>query len=171
MSGPTANPQPRSGSGAILEFLRLEAAIARLFVVLESALLALVSAVVIYVVAQRFLVGATPPWADELPRLILIWMTLLAAALGLRNDTHLRPGMPPIFGAAAQRWVHLLNEVVIMLVLGAVGVAGWTLSATVGEQLTPALQAPIALFYGAIPVTFAFAIWFVLARIVRTLSP
>lgn len=136
---------------------------------LTALLLAVMSAVVIYVVIARFLFDATPAWSEELPRLCLVWMAYLAGAVAVGENTHLRPGMPLPFaaGGLAARLVELANNLAILAFMAVVGWAGIGLSQMTLTQLTPALRVPAAFFYFALPATYLLGIVFMVHKIIR----
>lgn len=136
---------------------------------LTAVLLAVMSAVVIYVVIARFLFDSTPAWSEELPRLCLVWMAYLAGAVAIGENTHLRPGMPLPFaaGGLGARLVELANNLAILAFLAVVGWAGIALSRMTLDQLTPALRVPAAFFYLALPATYLLGIVFMLHKIIR----
>ena len=44
----------------------------------------------------RFVVGSPPHWAEELPRLVLVWATLVGAVVCSHRRTHLNAGIAPL---------------------------------------------------------------------------
>ena len=49
--------------------------------------------VVSYAVFGRFILNDTPAWSDEIARVLMVWMSLLSAAMAVRDDTHVRIAM------------------------------------------------------------------------------
>ena len=46
--------------------------------------------VITYAVFGRFVLNKTPSWADEIARVLMVWMSLMAASLAVKDDTHVR---------------------------------------------------------------------------------
>lgn len=46
--------------------------------------------IITYAVFGRFVLNKTPSWADEISRVLMVWMSLMAAALAVKDDTHVR---------------------------------------------------------------------------------
>ena len=46
--------------------------------------------VVSYAVFGRVVLNSTPAWSDEIARVLMVWMSLLAASLAVKDDTHVR---------------------------------------------------------------------------------
>ena len=78
------------------EFTRLERLIEQTTLAIGSVGVALFSATVIYTVAMRFLLHRTPPWAEEVPRLLLIWATFLGVVVSTVRRSHLSAGLLPL---------------------------------------------------------------------------
>jgi len=109
---------------------------------------------------QRFVVGATPRWAEELPRLTLVWATFVGTVACSHERAHLVAGMLPwlVRSRRAQRVIERCNHGVIIVVLAVLGYAGWQLAGlTMGQTLT-ALDVPVGLVYLAVPVACAASV-------------
>ena len=51
------------------------------------------AAMVVYVVISRYLFSSTPRWAEELPRMALVWLTFVGAISGFVHGSHFRAGL------------------------------------------------------------------------------
>ena len=84
-----------------------------------SALLMLAMTVVIlYTVVARYFFNASPIWAEEVPRVIFLWVTYLAVAVGVRRGQSLRitfllEKMPPLARLVTEVFMHL--AILVML--------------------------------------------------------
>jgi len=124
---------------------------------LAAILTAVLAALITYVVVQRFVAGATPRWAEELPRLALVWATFVGAVACSHERAHLVAGMLPwlTHSSRAQRVIERVNHGVIIMALAVLGYAGWQLAClTMGQTLT-ALELPVGLVYLAVPAACA----------------
>ena len=41
-------------------------------------------------VVGRYVFSKTPPWAEEVSRILMIWMAMLTASMAVKDDTHVR---------------------------------------------------------------------------------
>jgi TRAP-type transport system small permease protein len=77
-----------------------------------SALLMIgMTAVILYTVVARYFFNASPIWAEELPRIIFLWVTYLAVALAVRQGQSLRitfllEKMPPLARLLVELFMH-----------------------------------------------------------------
>lgn len=125
-----------------------------------GALLCAITLIVFYtVIAARFLGGA-PPWANEVPLIMVIWFGLLGAGLGVRDKAHLAVefvvrGM----GAAAREFIFRLSYALVLAFAGAMTVAGFRLVffTLANQQTYPATKLPVGYAaYLAIPLAGIF---------------
>ena len=132
----------------------------RAFLILNGAAiiaaLVLMSVVVGWNVSLRYLTNASLPWADEVARYTMIWLTFLGAGLALRQGAHvaisnLQESLP---GGAqlALRWVILIG---LMGFFAFMIWVGWDYMARSQFQRSAALRLPMKWVYAAMPAGFA----------------
>jgi TRAP-type transport system small permease protein len=84
-----------------------------------SALLMLgMTGVILYTVVARYFFNASPIWAEEVPRVIFLWVTYLAVAVAVRRGQSLRitfllEKMPPLARLLVEMFMHL--AILVML--------------------------------------------------------
>ena len=54
---------------------------------------AVLAVMVFYVVVSRYAVAKTPRWSEELPRLILVWVTFFGVVSAFIRGSHFRAGL------------------------------------------------------------------------------
>lgn len=121
---------------------------------LGAALVAGFATMVVYVVISRYLFSATPRWAEELPRLALVWLTFVGAISGFVRGTHFRAGLldlialphPVRRALAGLAW--LASAVFLIVLIW----TGWRLTGITWSHDTTALSLPVGLFYLSLPV-------------------
>ncbi len=135
----------------------------RLFVALNGWALILclgaMTAVVFANVSLRYLTNESIPWADEVARYLMIWMTFLGAGLVLRHGGHvaitnLQEGLP----GPAQRGLRIL---IVLLLLGFFAFMMWVgreYMLRMQFQKTPATRISFIWIYAAMPVGFGLLI-------------
>ena len=130
------------------------AALSRVFVGLACALLAILVSVVVF---QRFITHDTPRWAEELPRLVLVWSAFIGGVVCSRDRSHLIAGLLPFIVKSPRVFaiVDRVNSVLIIVGLAALGWGGWYLAQLTMGQLLPATNVSAGVVYLALPVACA----------------
>jgi TRAP-type C4-dicarboxylate transport system permease small subunit len=113
-----------------------------------------------YVVFARFVLNTTPHWAEELPRLVLVWSAFVGGVVCSVERTHLMTGLLPFFVRSPRvlAAVERLNHALIVAGLAALGWAGWQLAQLTMDQTLPALAVSAGVVYLALPVACALTI-------------
>ena len=121
---------------------------------LAASGVAALSALVIWTVFMRWVMGQPPHWAEELPQLVLVWTTLLAAVSCTRNRTHLSAGLLPLLvrSMRIQRITGRITDAMILIMLLLLAKAGMDLTAITMRQTTTALQIPAGIVYLSVPL-------------------
>lgn len=125
---------------------------------------------VTYTVAGRYIMGVTPHWAEELPRLLLVWCVFLAAAASVYRNTHLRADLLGILPLSprTRRVIESIGEVLMLAFFLVMMVAGWGLAMKTMGMSTTALELPAGLGYLPLPIGFGLsALLLVIARLGR----
>jgi TRAP-type C4-dicarboxylate transport system permease small subunit len=121
------------------------------FAAIGSAVLAIL---VSYVVFQRMALHDTPYWAEELPRLVLVWTAFVGGVACTHRQTHLSAGLLAalVHSPRARTAIRQVGGVVMIIGLLILGYAGWQLAQMTMGQLLPALGVPAGWVYMALPV-------------------
>jgi TRAP-type C4-dicarboxylate transport system permease small subunit len=154
--------------------LAVKTALVRL---LEGIVIAVMAALVLDVlwgVCSRFVLRSPSRWTEEVATALLIWVSLLGAAVAFGRNEHL--GIDYVvkkFEPAAQRLIALIIQGLVAVFAGAVLIFGGyvLVSETLrAGQLAPASGIPQGYVYLAVPVSGAFILWFCLERVVELIS-
>jgi TRAP-type transport system small permease protein len=118
-----------------------------------TALMAVVTALVIAEVALRNLFGMSLIITDELSRSLMVWTALLAAALLVHEDGHVRitlltDALPPAPATA----LYVVAQLVVLCFLALLIVSSLALMPSLSEQNTVTLGVSIVWFYAALPI-------------------
>ena len=124
---------------------------------IAAVMLGIMAAVVIYTVFQRYLLGRTPYWSEELPRLLLIWMAFLGAVAAAVHGGHLSAGLLPLLVRGERvLWVFAVLRLAMTALFSIVMIkASFDLALLTSGQLTAALQISASWAYAACAVGFA----------------
>jgi len=139
-----------------------------------SAAVALLVLDVTWGVFTRFLMDGQATWTEELARYLLIWVSLLGAAVAFRTKSHL--GIDLFVNALAkepQKWMNVLAQVVVLFFAVSIFLfGGYSLvhETFAMEQMTPALGLKMGYVYLAVPVSGVFMVIFTLENVLDILS-
>ncbi len=125
-----------------------------------AALVASFAAMVVYVVISRYLFSSTPRWAEELPRLALVWLTFVGAISGFVRGTHFRAGLLDLISLppTLRRALAVLAWLASFAFLAVFIWTGWQLTRMTWSHETTALSLPVGLFYLSLPVCCGMAL-------------
>lgn len=135
---------------------RLDRAAERLDRWVDGVCLAVLAAMTIIACLEvflRYVLRQSLPWAEEMPKYLMIWLTFLGASLVTRRDSHVGfttvlEKLPP----RARRWFVLVGRLLVLLFLYYVVRWGVVLALTMGfVSVTSALQIPFFYVFLAVP--------------------
>jgi TRAP-type C4-dicarboxylate transport system permease small subunit len=151
-------------------------AAARGLEILTTILFAALVLVVLWGVISRYIPGIIPSdWTEELGIYLLVWVSLLGAAVTYRERGHLGVDyFVSLFDPAAQRWTATAAELCVLVFAGFVLCYGGyrLVSDTLAAgQLTPVLQWKVGYFYAAVPLSGLFFVGFALEHLLERPEP
>ncbi|MGJ8571900.1 MAG: TRAP transporter small permease [Hoeflea sp.] len=118
------------------------------------------SAIIVYVVFARYVLSYTPRWSEEVPRLLLVWVTFIGAISGYVRRSHLSAGITDLLVAPGT----LRNAIGLVAMIATAGflivvlITGWNLTRATWSHETTVLSLPVGLVYLALPVTAYFSL-------------
>ncbi len=146
--------------------------VVRTLEVFTLSLFAALVLVVLWGVISRYMPGIRPSdWTEEIAIYLLMWISLLGAAITYRNYGHL--GVDYFVGKldpSAQKCVAVIVELATLsfalfaLVYGGGRLVSETLSTS---QLTPFLQLKVGYLYSAVPICGLFMSGFALEHLLK----
>ncbi|MGD9511664.1 MAG: TRAP transporter small permease, partial [Geminicoccaceae bacterium] len=124
------------------------AAIARYVMYFAVVGLMAIVTIVFYQVFGRYVLNSSPTWAENLALVLVLYVTLIAAAVGVRDAGHI--GMESILVLLPER-LQAKIEVLIHLLVAIFGAAmaynGWVLGLSVWHYKIPNLHLSVATRY------------------------
>ncbi len=128
---------------------------------------ALLAILISYVVFSRFVTHTTPHWAEELPRLVLVWSAFIGGVTCSFERSHLMAGLLPFVVRSPRvlNFFERLNQVFIIVGLIVLGYAGWELADLTMDQTLPALDVSAGAVYLALPFACAITVVVHLAQL------
>jgi|SRR5437867_3396117 len=133
-----------------------------------------VTAVVVTEVILRYGFGRSLIITEELSRYGMIWVALLASVLVLYENGHIASGATGWLGPRGERIARLVAELLSLLFLLVVAVAGLQVLPAQLDQDTLTLRVTIFWFYLALPVSALLMALIILARLLgfgRSVAP
>jgi TRAP-type C4-dicarboxylate transport system permease small subunit len=136
---------------------RLAKAIDRTAASTGACLIACFTALIVYVVVCRYFFSFTPRWSEEVPRLLLVWVTFIGGISAFIRGTHLCAGLTDLVVAPGKlrQLLAMLAMITSALFLLVLLWTGWKLTMVTWGHETTALSWPVGLTYLALPVTAA----------------
>ncbi len=127
---------------------------------LGAVLVAGFAGMVVYVVVSRYLFSSTPRWAEELPRLLLVWLTFVGAVSGFIRGSHFRAGLLDLIAMPAilRKSLAVAAGLAIFVFLAVFILTGARLTSITWSHETTALSLPVGVFYLSLPVCCGFAL-------------
>lgn len=137
---------------------------------IAATCLALLAALVVFQVISRYAWGGVPLFVEESARYAMIWMALIASAVGVREGAHIRVDFVPnalgVLSARGRRMLEIVLDVVsltVFLVLVWYGIDTMLFAA---GQTSEGMRIPLSYPYSVLPISFLFASVFAFLRVV-----
>ena len=106
----------------------------------------------------RYIMNNPLTWSEELSRLVFIWTVFLGAGVMVRRGGHVAvDSLVMLFPKRLQKAAWVLSIFVIAASCVVLVFFGWQVVSMIGS-LSPALRAPMRLFYGAVPAGAAIVL-------------
>ena len=142
-------------------YTRFCALLSTLSLMLAVAGLIVLIACVQYQVVGRYVFNDTPTWAEALALLLVLYITALGVAVGVRDAGHI--GLESLVSLLPDRW-RLRVEVVIHGLVGTFGVilvhSGWLWTRLKWDELDPMLHMPVGVDYLSLVIAGVLVVMF-----------
>ena len=134
--------------------------------VFVAGLMMLITALTFYQIVLRYGFNMAPSWSEELVRFAFVWLTFLAAGMGVRERIHIGIDavvnmLPPVLQKAASIAVALIIVGFGFFLL----ITGAEITESTHFQASPALGLPMSYVYAGIPFMGVLMICFGLNNI------
>lgn len=148
---------------------RIAGIIDRLAGISGGLAIAIFTAIIVYVVVCRYAFSFTPRWSEEIPRLLLVWVTFIGAISAFIRNTHLCAGLTDLMVSPgnSRRYIALLARAMSLLFLIVVFWSSWKITTLTWGHQTTVLSWPAGLVYLALPVTAFLALAALVAQGLR----
>lgn len=133
---------------------------------LEAALAAALAAMVLTVGANvflRYVIGSALSWGDEVPQILLVWITFLGAALAIRRGEQFELDLlVESLPTAVARPLRMATQLLVVLMTTAVIYWSSEVALRIVPWVMPATGISRALVYAACPVGCSFILVYTL---------
>ena len=143
-----ADNEQEAGRPSTSLLSRINAPIARAGRYLSVSGLLVIVTIVFYQVFGRYVLNSSPTWTENLALVLILYVTLIGAAVGVRDAGHI--GMDSLLVMLPDHLrekVELLIHVLVALFGVAMAYNGWILGASVGTVHIPNLGFPEVVRY------------------------
>ncbi len=147
---------------------RIFARLCRGIEVLCGLVLALMTGVIGLLVFTRNFLGYSYSWSEEMTRFLLIWLSLLGAAVITYRNDHIRFDF--LAGYLSDRFARGLGIVLNILIIAFLVlllVQSWDVALARSATRSPALSLPLTVPYLAIPISTALMVFACALNIAR----
>lgn len=152
-------------------YTRLCALLSKASLMLAVAGLIAVILCVQWQVFGRYIMNDTPTWAESLALLLVLFVTALGLAVGVRDAGHI--GLESLVGLLPERWQRRIELLIHALVglFGALMVhGGWTWASAKWTEKKPMLPVPDGIDYVPLMIAGALIVLFSIEHILANLQ-
>ena len=149
---------------------RFNAVLARYGMYFSVVGLIVIIGVVFYQVFGRYVLNSSPTWAENLAVVLVLYVTLIAAAVGVRDAGHI--GMESLLILVPdhiRNRIEILIHVLVMLFAAAMAYNGWVLGLSVAHYKIPNLGLPEAVRYVPLVLSGLLIVLFSIEHIIALL--
>lgn len=146
---------------------RFNARLARWCAYLSVAGLVAIVAIVAWQVFGRYVLNASPTWTETLALVLVLYVTLIGAAVGVRDAGHL--GMESLLvlvPAKPRRWLEMAIHVLVGTFGAAMAWNGWILGESVVAYKLPNIALSEAVRYAPLVLSGALIVLFSVEHLV-----
>ena len=128
--------------------------------------------VIVFVQVFSRFIKFSMPGTEELARLLIVWLTFLGTSLAIHQKMHLGVRyFVSLVSKNKQRAIDFVIHIITILFFGILMVYGFKLTWSTMATTSSTLQLPMGLFYGVIPISSLFSIYFIINNMINYSSP
>jgi TRAP-type C4-dicarboxylate transport system permease small subunit len=128
--------------------------------------LMVMTAIIGWQVFARYVLNASPAWAEQAALLLMIWYVLFAAAAGVREGFHIRIGVfENALAPGARKIVRIAGHLLVGLFGVAMVVWGTELTVATWQHDIPTLGLPRGIAYAPMPLAGMLIVGFAIEHV------
>ena len=150
---------------------RMNATLARYGMYLSVAGLFVIVAIVAYQVFGRYVMNDSPTWAENLALVLILYVTLIGAAVGVRDAGHI--GMESLLVLVPEgprNKIEMLIHVLVAIFGAAMVYNGWVLGASVASYKLANINLSEAYRYAPLVISGAMIILFSIEHLIALIN-
>lgn len=133
-----------------------------------TILLIAMTVLTFYQVVLRYAFNKAPSWSEELVRFIFVWSSFLAAAVGIREKSHLGiDALTHYLPDSVNKILQYISYILMIVFGGVLLYAGAPVVLLTHDQPSPALGIPMSYVYIALPLMGILIIYYSVIEIVK----
>ena len=152
-------------------FTRMNATLARYGMYLSVTGLFVIVAIVAYQVFGRYVMNDSPTWAENLALVLILYVTLIGAAVGVRDAGHI--GMESLLVLVPEglrNKIEMLIHVLVAIFGAAMVYNGWVLGASVASYKLANINLSEAYRYAPLVISGAMIILFSIEHLIALIN-
>ena len=161
----------REPGNMVRGFTRLNAMLARYGMYLSVAGLFFIVAIVAYQVFGRYVMNDSPTWAENLALVLILYVTLIGAAVGVRDAGHI--GMESLLVLVPEglrNKIEMLIHVLVAIFGASMAYNGWILGASVASYKLANINLSEAIRYVPLVVSGVLIILFSIEHLIALIN-
>ncbi|MFM1653656.1 TRAP transporter small permease [Brevibacillus sp. B_LB10_24] len=118
-----------------------------------AVIMAVMSILIFWQVAARYVFGSSLAWSEELSRFLMIFMVLMGAAVALGKGSLIAVEIVPEMAKdSLKRWIRLSTHVVSLIFYAILIIYGWKLAKNFAGQIAPGTGISMFWIYLSLPI-------------------
>ncbi|MEO8102123.1 MAG: TRAP transporter small permease [Betaproteobacteria bacterium] len=159
---PAAIPSPLTRLNATLARFGMYFAVAGLFVIV---------AIVAFQVFGRYVLNDSPTWAENLALVLILYVTLIGAAVGVRDAGHIgMESLLVLLPEGPRNKIEMLIHVLVAIFGGAMVYNGWVLGASVAAYKLANINLPESVRYAPLVISGLMIMLFSLEHLIALIN-
>ncbi|WP_172372142.1 TRAP transporter small permease [Sporosarcina jiandibaonis] len=127
--------------------------------------------VIVFVQVFSRFIKFSMPGTEELARLLIVWLTFLGSSLAIHEKMHLGVRyFVSLVSENKQKKIDFFIHLIMMGFFFVLMIYGFKLTWSTMATTSATLQLPMGVFYGVIPVSAVFSIYFILMNMLNPTS-
>ena len=158
---------PAEQARRVSALTRLNARLSRYGMYLSIAGLFVIVVIVAFQVFGRYVMNSSPTWSENLALVLILYVTLIGAAVGVRDARHM--GMESLLilvPEGPRRKIEMLIHVLVGVFGGFMVYNGWILGMSVASYKLPNINLPESVRYVPLVVSGAMIILFSIEHLI-----
>ena len=150
---------------------RINATLARYGMYLSVAGLFVIVAIVAYQVFGRYVLNDSPTWAENLALVLILYVTLIGAAVGVRDAGHIgMESLLVLLPEGPRNKIEMLIHVLVAIFGSAMVYNGWILGMSVASYKLANINLPESVRYVPLVVSGAMIILFSIEHLIALIN-